>query len=83
MLFYQIYLHFYEENFNHSCLVIFQDDFSVVSNYGKLSAQFHVGRLRPIEIVGFISVFKFLPEQLSEFILTIAFGEKLNCFLLT
>ena len=35
------------------------DDLLVVSNYGKLSAQFHVGKLKLIEMVGFLSFYKF------------------------
>ena len=33
------------------------DDFPVVSNYGKLSAQFHDGSSRLIDIMGFMSFF--------------------------
>ena len=41
------------------------NDFPVVSNYDRLSAQFHVGRSTLIEMVGFMSVFlNFLLEQL-------------------
>ena len=36
------------------------DDYPVVSNYGKLSAQFHVGTSRLIEMVGFMTLFQFL-----------------------
>ena len=33
------------------------DGFPVVSNYHKLSAQFHAGRSRHSEMVGFVSFF--------------------------
>ena len=43
-----------------------------MSNYGKLSAQFHVGRSRLIEMVGFMPFFNFLLEQLLKFFLNFA-----------
>ena len=50
------------------------DDFSAVSNYGDLSAQFYVGRLKLTEMLGFVSLsFNFLLKQLLKFILNIWF----------
>ena len=40
------------------------DDFPVVNKYGKLSTQFDFGRSRLTEMVGFMSFFNFLLEQL-------------------
>ena len=48
------------------------DDFPVVINYGKLSALFHVGRPRLIEMMGITSFFfNLLLEQLLKFVLSI------------
>ena len=54
------------------------DDFAAVSNYGKLSAQFHVGRSRLIEMVTFILFFfYFLLKQL----LNVFSNTQVTCFL--
>ena len=51
-------------------------DFLKVSDYGKLSAKFLVGRLRLIEMVEFVSFFfYFLLEQLLIFVL----NQNLTC----
>ena len=39
------------------------DDFPIVNNYGKLSAQFHVSRSRLGEMVGFMWAVKKFPAQ--------------------
>ena len=55
------YLHYYSRR--TLCSHMF-DDIPAVSHYGKLSAQFHVGRSRLIDIVRFLSFFKFLARTM-------------------
>ena len=62
-LFNQIYLQFYNRRTLGSRMF---DDFPLVSNYGKLPAQFHVGGLRYIEMVRFMSIFKFPARTIIE-----------------
>ena len=54
MLFYQIHLDFDNRRTLKSHMF---DDFLAVSSYGKLSAQFDVGRSRLIEMMGVMSCF--------------------------
>ena len=46
--------------------------FAVVSNHGKLSAKFSIGRLRLIEIVGFMLVILFLLKCYQKFSLNLS-----------
>ena len=70
LLVYRIYLHFYNWRTLKSSVF---DDFPVLSNNGRLSRQFHVGRSRLIEMVAFLSFFfNFLRKQLLKFVLPIS-----------